>query len=254
VELSGRTALLTGATGGLGRAIAQALAERGATLVLSSRQAEQLERMARELPRSQRGSEHRYVPADLAAEGAAEGLVAEAGQVDVLVANAGLPAFGSLDAFSEEEIGSALRVNLESPIRMARELAPGMVERGEGHLVFISSLAGKAASARASLYSAAKFGLRGFAMCLRADLAGTGVGASVVSPGFIREAGMFHAAGGRGGLLGTSSPQQVGAAVVRAIERDKQEIAVGPRRQRVLAHFALAAPRLAMRAQSGRRR
>ncbi|MEK6276444.1 MAG: SDR family NAD(P)-dependent oxidoreductase [Actinomycetota bacterium] len=250
MELSGRTALLTGATGGLGRAIAQALAERGASLVLSSRKAGELERMAADLPEPDGGMAHRAVSADLAVEGAALKLVDEAGDVDVLVANAGLPASGRFDSFSQEEISEALRVNLESPIRMARELAPKMAERGEGHLVFVSSLAGKAASPRASIYSATKFGLRGFAICLRADLGGSGVGASLISPGFIREAGMFADGGGDPRFLGTSSPQEVGAAVVRAIERDKLEIAVAPLRQRALAHFALAAPGPALRALS----
>jgi short-subunit dehydrogenase len=254
MELAGRTALLTGATGGLGRAIAQALAERGATLVLSSRQADELQRMAEELPESAQGPGHRAVPADLAVEGAAVKLAADAGEVDVLVANAGLSASGPFDSFSQDQIVEALRVNLEAPIRMARELAPAMKQRGAGHLVFVSSLAGKAASPRASLYSATKFGLRGYAMSLRADLAGSGVGVSVISPGFVREAGMFARSGGDPRFLGTASPQQVGAAVARAIEHDKLEIAVAPRRQRALAHFAMTAPGMAMRAQSGGRR
>jgi len=92
MELAGRTALLTGATGGLGRATAKALATRGATLVLSGRKAEALEALAAELP----GDGHRTIPSDLAEPGAAEKLAAEAGPVDVLVANAGLPGTGRL--------------------------------------------------------------------------------------------------------------------------------------------------------------
>jgi short-subunit dehydrogenase len=247
VELAGKRALLTGATGGLGQAIAHALAERGATLVLSARKAEALRQLAESLP-----GEHDIAPADLAVEGAAERLGADAGAVDCLVANAGLPGTGTIESFSPEEVTRALRVNLESPIMLARELAPGMREREDGHLVFVSSLAGKAPSPRSAIYCGTKFGLRGFALSLRADLARTGVGVSLVLPGFIREAGMFAASGAKPPPgLGTSTPQEVAAAAVRAIERDKFEVAVAPLRQRALAHFGLASPRVAMRVMTG---
>jgi short-subunit dehydrogenase len=248
MELAGRSALLTGATGGLGRAIAAALAGRGATLVLSARGREALEELAAELP----GQEHRVLPTDLAEPGAAERVAAEAADVDVLVANAGLPAAGRLDDFTPEQIGRALRVNLEAPMLMARALYPGMVERGSGHLVFVSSLSGKAPSPRTCIYNATKFGLRGFALGLRADLEPKGVGVSLVSPGFIRDAGMFADAGAKPPPgMGTGTPEQVGAATVRAIERNRAEVAVAPIPQRFMAHFALASPGIAVKVQSG---
>jgi len=87
---------------------------------------------------------------------------------------------------------------------------------------------------------------------LRPDLASKGVGVSLVSPGFIREAGMFADSGAKQPPgMGTGTPEQVGAAVVRAIEKDKVEVAVAPLSQRALAHFALASPGIAVRAQSG---
>jgi short-subunit dehydrogenase len=248
MDLAGKRALLTGATGGLGRAIAQAMATRGATLVLSSRKSEELEALAAGLP----GEGHRTLPADLAEEGAAERLAGEAGRIDVLVANAGLPAAGWLTDFTPDQVKRALRVNLEAPMLMAQALFPDMVERGDGHLVFISSLSGKAASPRSAIYNATKFGLRGFALGLRADLAPKGIGVSLVSPGFIREAGMFADAGAKPPPgMGTGTPEQVGEAVVKAIERDKTEITVAPLAQRALAHFALASPGISVRVQSG---
>jgi short-subunit dehydrogenase len=248
MELAGRKALLTGATGGLGRAIADAMAARGAVLLLSARKREALEEMAAGLP----GQGHRVLPADLAEPGAAERLAEEAGEVDILVANAGLPATGWLTDFSAEEVKRALRVNLEAPMLMARVLFPAMVERGSGHLVFISSLSGKAPSPLTSIYNATKFGLRGFALGLRGDLGPKGVGVSLVSPGFIRDAGMFADAGAKPPPgMGTGTPEQVGAAVVRAIERDKAELAVAPLPLRVMSHFALSNPSIAVRAQSG---
>ena len=248
MELAGRTALITGATGGLGRAIAAAMAERGARLTLSARKLEALEELAAELP----GEGHRVLPSDLAEPGAGERLIEEAGDIDVLVANAGLPAAGWLYDFTPEQVQRALRVNLEAPMLMARAMYPAMVERGSGHLVFVSSLSGKAASPRSAIYNATKFGLRGFALGLRADLAPKGVGVSLVSPGFIRDAGMFADSGAKPPPgFGTGKPEQVGAAVVRAVERDKAEIAVAPLPQRALAHFGLTAPGIAAKVQSG---
>ena len=106
-----------------------------------------------------------------------------------------------------------------------------MVARGHGHLVFVSSLSGKAASARGSIYSATKFGLRGFALGLREDLRDTGVGVSTVFPGFISDAGMFHESGAKlPGYVAMKTPEDVAAAVVRAIERNRAEIDVAPLR------------------------
>lgn len=248
MELAGKTALLTGATGGLGRAIAESLAGRGAKLVLSSRKGEELAELAAALP----GDGHRTIVADLAVEGAADQLVADAGDVDVLVANAGLPASGRIEGFSAEEVERAIRVNLEAPIRMARALVPAMRERGSGHMVFVSSLSGKAATPRSSLYAATKFGLRGFALCLRQDLGPAGIGVSVVMPGFVRDAGMFADSGSKApAILGTASPGQVGDAVVAAVERDRGEVEVAPLPQRLAAGFAHRRPHLAARLAGG---
>ena len=253
MEIAGKRALLTGATGGIGRAIAVALAERGASVVLSSRKREELDALAAALP----GGEHSVIVSDLAEPGAAERLAAEAtagAGIDLLVANAGLPGSGRLSDFSAAEVARAVRVNLEAPMTLAHDLLPAMVERHGGHLVFVSSLAGKAASPRASVYNATKFGLRGFALALREDLAGdrAGVGVSVVLPGFIRGAGMFAESGARiPPGVGTSTPEEVAAGVVKAIEQNKAEVAVAPVQQRLLVGFAHVFPGLAARAQRG---
>jgi short-subunit dehydrogenase len=248
MNLSGRKTLLTGATGGLGRAIATSLAECGARLALSARNREALEAMAAELP----GDGHSVLPADLAEPGAAERLAAEAAGTEILIANAGLPAAGLLTDFSAEQVSRALRVNLEAPMLMARALYPEMVEAGCGHLVFVASLAGKAASPRSSIYNATKFGLRGFALGMRADLVPKGVGVSLVSPGFIRDAGMFADAGSKPPPgMGTARPEQVGEATVKAIERNKVEVTVAPLQQRAGAHLASLSPSLSVKAQSG---
>ena len=248
MELAGRTALLTGATGGLGRAIATALAGRGASVVLSGRSPEALETMAAELP----GSGHRTLSSDLSQPGAAEKLAAEAGPIDALVANAGLPGTGRLPDFSADELTGTLRVNLEAPMLLARALEPGMLERGSGHMVFVASLSGKSATPLSSVYNATKFGLRGFALGLRADLDPVGIGVSIVSPGTIREAGMYADSGAPPiAGLGTGTPKQVADAVLKAIEQNKVEVSVAPVQQRFLAHFALTSPGIAVKIASG---
>jgi uncharacterized protein len=239
VDIAGARVLLTGATGGLGQAIARALASRGARLVLTGRRVEVLEPLAEET-----GADVRAV--DLADRAAVEQLAAASADVDVLVANAALPGSGRLTEYSIEQTDRVLDVNLRAPIVLAHALVPHMLERGRGQLVFISSLSGKAASVSSSLYSATKFGMRGFSLGLRADLHGRGVGVTTVFPGFIREAGMFAESGAKlPPGVGTRSPDDVAAAVVRAIEQDPAEIDVAPLPLRAGAAFAGVAPGLA---------
>ncbi len=244
MRLHGSTVLLTGATGGLGRALAGALHTRGAQLVLSGRRADALAELA-----GQFGA--RTILADLSRRVDTEQLAAQAAEVDVLIANAALPASGRLLDLTQAEIDVMLEVDLCAPVALARALAPGMAARGSGHIVLISSLAGKAATPASSIYSAAKFGLRGFAHGARADLRGSGVGVSVVMPGFIREAGMFADTGvklPRG--VGTSSPEQVAAAVIGAIEHNRAEVSVAPLAVRAGASLAAVAPSVAASLQT----
>jgi uncharacterized protein len=243
VNLAGRTVLLTGATGGLGHAIARRLRVAGAELVLTGRKVEVLEPLAAE-------TGARSVAVDLADAAAVERLALEHADVDILVSNAGLPGSGLLTSFSIEEIDRALAVNLRAPIVLARVLCEGMVARGSGHLVFMSSLAGKVGTPRSPVYSATKFGLRGLAQSLREDLRPGGVGVSAIFPGFVRDAGMFHDTGTKlPPGVGTVAPQDVADAVVRAIERNRGEVDVAPVGLRAGAKAAGLAPDLAATVQ-----
>jgi short-subunit dehydrogenase len=236
--------LLTGATGGLGHAIARELHGRGAQLILTGRRSHELQALASELG-SDRGSA-RALAADLGERGAVERLLEDAGEVDILVANAALPGTGRLEELTIEEIDRTLEVNLRAPIALAHGLLPAMIARGGGHLLFVSSLSGRAASARSAIYNATKFGLRGFALGLRPDLRSRGVGVSVVSPGFIREAGLFASSGARLPRgVATRSPQDVARAVAEAIERNRAEVDVAPISLRLGASVASVAPSLA---------
>jgi short-subunit dehydrogenase len=220
VQLSGSNVLLTGATGGLGEAIARKLAAGGTRLVLSGRRREVLEPLAAEL-----GA--RAIAADLVVREDISRLLAEAGDVEVLVANAALPAAARLEALSEVEVDRVLEVNLRAPVALTHALLPRMLERGRGQLVFISSTGGKVTGPGNPLYHATKFGLRGFAAAMRVDLHGSGIGVSCILPGFIRDAGLFAESGATLPFgVGTRSPEDVAAAVVKAVEKNAAEIEV----------------------------
>jgi short-subunit dehydrogenase len=239
VGLVNGNVLVTGASGGIGQAIARAFAARGAKLLLTGRRAEVLTPLAEE-------TGGRALTCDLASRTEVERLIGDAGEVDVLVANAALPASGPLFEYEQDGIDRALEVNLRAPIALTRGLAPGMVARRRGHIVFISSLQGKAATPHSSLYVATKFGLRGFALAMREDLRADGVGVTVVMPGFIRDAGLFADSGVRLPIgIGTRTPAQVAAAVISAIEHNRAEVGVAPAHLRLGAALASIAPELA---------
>ena len=170
---------MTGATGGIGQAIVRAFAARGAD-VDRQRPARRCARAAGLGGRRPRG---RLRPRATVTRW--QRLAEEAADVDVFVANAALPASGMLTELTQEQIDRMLEVNLRAPMALARALAPRMIERRRGHMVFISSLAGKAASPASSIYSATKFGLRGFAL-------GTPGGPAAVRRRRLGRAARFH--------------------------------------------------------------
>jgi short-subunit dehydrogenase len=238
VEISGSRVLLTGATGGLGRAMAKALHARGAHLLLTARREDVLDAICSEL-----GERAQALAADLTKRDDVTALPARAGQVDVLVHNAGLPASGKLESFSTEQIDRALDVNLRAGIVLTHALLPEMERRGRGHLVYVSSMSGKIPTVRASVYAATKYGLRGFAGALRDDLYDSPIGVSAVFPGPIKGGGMWADAGVElPWWVPTRAPDDVGAAVVKAIEKDKPEVDVADPLQKLGAWIAAGLP------------
>jgi short-subunit dehydrogenase len=234
-ELTHRTVLLTGAPGGIGPHLASRLHAEGASLVLSGRNRAELERLAITLAPA------RVVVADLSRHDEVKWLAAEAGAIDVLVANAAVPASGELVSFSVEEIDRALNVNLRSAMVLADLLLPGMLSRRSGHIVLIASIQGKLPAALVSVYNATKFGLRGFGLALGQELRHTGVGVSVINPTFVRDAGMWAETGiAPHPLAGQVTPDQVAEAVVRGIKEDRLEIDVAP----LATRLAASMPRL----------
>jgi short-subunit dehydrogenase len=234
-EIKNRTVLLTGAPGGIGPHLASRLHAEGASLVLSGRNQGELEQLATRLAPA------RVIVADLSQQEEVKRLAAAAGQVDVLVANAAVPASGELVSFSVEEIDRALNVNLRSAMVLVDLLLPGMLSRGTGHIVLMASIQGKMPTALVSVYNATKFGLRGFGLALGQELRNTGVGVSVINPTYVRDAGMWAETGiTPHPLAGQVTPDQVAEAVVRAIKENRREIDVAPLGTRLAA----AMPRL----------
>jgi short-subunit dehydrogenase len=228
----GQTVLVTGAEGGLGTVITHALAERKVKLALVAFPGTGLEELQQAVRR--KGAPVFSQISDLR-DPAQRHLVLERahkelGGIDILINNAGVEFTSVYHEQTEETIGHILKVNLEAPMVLSRLVLPEMLRRGCGHIVNISSLAGKSGPAFQEAYAATKAGLIAFTSSLRATYRGTGVSASVVTPGFV-EAGIYTrlkecCGSGAPALLGTSRPEAVARAVVRAIERDLPEVIV----------------------------
>jgi len=247
MQVAGKRVLLTGANGGLGEAAASALATRGAKLVLSGRSQSALDALIEKLP----GEGHSAIVADLAVPGAATQLVEQAlavGPIDVCVANAGLPGGGSMVDLTPQAIADVVRVNFEAPLMMAQAVVPSMVERGSGQIIFVASVAGKFALPGSTLYSGTKAGLRTASWALRTEMSSRGVGVTAITPGFIREAGMFVKRGGTTPwFVRTRTPAQFADAVIKSIEHNPGEIVLAPLTLRAIANLALSAPGLIAR-------
>ncbi|MEU1199611.1 SDR family NAD(P)-dependent oxidoreductase [Streptomyces sp. NPDC005813] len=243
MRIAGATVLLTGGTGGIGGALVAELSRRGADLILTGRRREALEPLAERY-----GA--RTILADLADADDVQRLAAEAAGTDILIANAALPSSGDVLDYTPAQIDRAIAVNLRSPAVLARLLAPAMVADGRGHICFVGSLSGVAATKSSSMYTATKFGLRGFSLSFRQDLHGTGVGVSIVQPGFVRDLGMFAKTGASApGGARTVSPERVVKGVMRAIERDIAEINVAPVELKFLTRIASQFPGFSERVQ-----
>jgi short-subunit dehydrogenase len=249
-ELTQRTAIITGASRGLGTYIARALADEKMNLVLAARSREGLEHVATGLRES--GVKVIAVPTDVTDRKALEALVAaandELGGTDVLVNNAGALTIFPYERIGIEDVERTVRLNLTSAMILTRLVLPGMLERGRGHIVNMSSIAGIWGPPFDAVYGATKAGLIGLTQSLRQEYHGTGVGASVICPGYVEEAGMYHEAEQATGikasaLSGRTTPDAVARAVVKAIRKDRPQIIVNTPSVRPLAVLTALNPR-----------
>ena len=236
--LSGEVAIVTGASSGIGADTAAELAARGASVVLAARRADRLAAQARAI--RQAGGIALAVTADVAdpadivqlAERAADAF----GQVDVLVNNAGSFWETALAKSPPADIAALVRVNLLSAMLATRAVLPGMLARRHGAIICVGSLSGRVAME--PVYSATKYGLRGFSLALRRQLAGTGVSASLVSPGRIRTEMTSDVPGPMPG------PELVATAIANLVTSPRRE-AIVPAKHHAIAWLEQALPNLA---------
>ena len=184
-DLTGKTALVTGASGGIGGAVARAFHTQGAAVALSGTRESALQALAEEL-----GARAFVVAADLSDPAAVDGLVARAeaaagDPLDILVANAGVTRDGLLLRMKDEDWEAVIRVNLESYFRLSRAALKGMFKRRSGRILGITSVVGVTGNAGQSNYAASKAGMIGFSKSLAAEVATRGVTVNCVAPGFI---------------------------------------------------------------------
>lgn len=183
-----KVVLITGASSGIGRALALELGRRGARVGLTARRASELSEVAEEVSRA--GGEALALPADVRrAEDlnvVAERVREEWGRVDVLIANAGLTSTTAGTHLDAAEAGDVITVNVIGVVNSVAAVLPDMLKRGEGHLVAISSLASYRGMPKSGPYSASKAAVSTFFESMRVDLLGSGVAVTIINPGFVR--------------------------------------------------------------------
>ena len=251
MDLDGRRVLLTGASRGIGLFLAEAFAGAGARLAVVARDGVALDVVA------QRWGGDAYV-ADLCDTEQLRALVtrveADGGPVDVLVNNAGVETAGSITSQSADDIEQLVRLNLLAPAELCRQVLPGMVARGSGHLVLISSMAAVETLPGLGVYGASKAGLTRLAAGMRADLNGLDVGVTDVQFGPIRGDMLARAESHpptrrafdrlrRLGLLRNLDPAEVAAAVVSGVLHDRSHVRL-PRRAAFTGAWAEGPQRL----------
>jgi short-subunit dehydrogenase len=238
--LAGEVAIVTGASSGIGAATARELGRRGAAVVLAARRADRLEMQARAIRDA--GGTAIPIPADVADASdvmmLAEHALASFGRVDVLVNNAGASWSRSLVSSPPDQIIGLAQVNLLGAMLLTRAVLPSMLERRHGAIISVGSLSGRVAME--PLYSATKYGLRGFSLALRRQLAGTGVSVSLVAPGNINTAMTSHV------TARMPEPSLVATAIADLVRHPRREVIV-PGQHYIIAWIEQALPSLADR-------
>jgi short-subunit dehydrogenase len=231
-DLRGTTAIVTGASRGIGVYIARALADEGANLSLGARSAVELEQVRAEMEAL--GVTAIATVCDVADPEDRSRLIerteAELGPIDILVNNAGIERVRRFETATDSDFTDTLAVNLEAPILLTRAVVPGMLARERGHVVNIASGAGKVGVAYGTSYCASKHGLVGFTHALRAEYERSPVGFSVVCPGFVTDTGMYDRWERRGvhapRIAGSSKPGKVASVTIDCIRKNRSEVIV----------------------------
>lgn len=231
MKVEGRLALVTGASSGIGEEITRALARRGAGLILVARTRDRLETLATALRAE--GVEATAMPADLSdlddVRRLAADVLAGPGVPDILVNNAGAGRWRAIDETDPGEVVAMTALPYLAAFELTRELVPAMIERGSGQILNMTSLAGFVTVPGANAYAVARWAMRAFSHQLATDLAGTGVGVSLLAPSEVDSPYFDNNPGSReripriAVLMGTMEPADVAAEAVRAIEREPRQ-------------------------------
>ena len=223
MDFGGETVLVTGASSGIGRAAALAFAGKGARTILVARRRELLDSLRATILKS--GGEASVVPCDVSDKAAVEeaaSRILESGCPDILVNNAGFALFGSVLDADIPGMESQMATNYMGMVYVTKAFLPHMVERGSGHIVNVASVAASFGLPTVAAYCASKSAMLGFSEGLRHELAGTGVGVTVVSPITVRT-GFFGGAAAPGYSV---SPESVASCILRAARSRRAEITV----------------------------
>jgi short-subunit dehydrogenase len=238
MDFTDRVIWITGASSGIGEALAYALAAAGARVVLSSRRADELEHVRR---RCHRPDAHLALPLDLARPETFAAAVQQVherfGSIDVLVNNGGVSQRASALETTAVVERTLMEIDYFGPVALTKAVLPGMLARRAGHIVVVSSVMGYVGTPRRSTYAAAKHALHGYFDSLRAELAGQGIAITLVCPGYVRTSVSANALGPTGEAHGRMDETQArgipaarcAAAIIRALATRREEIAVGGR-------------------------
>lgn len=231
IDLAGQRILLTGAAGGIGQQLTERLAAAGARMVLLDRTIEPLQDLLRSLDPA--GERLTAVGVDLLDDDARTQAVdlaeKQLGAIDVLINNAGLLSFRPFAQEDPQVIDRIMRLNCLVPMRLARQVLPGMLSASRGRILNIGSTFGSIGFAWFSSYSASKFGLRGFSQALRRELAGSGVGVSYVAPRAVKtklNTGAIYRMAEATGMR-MDDPEWVAERIVEALRRERDEVYLG---------------------------
>ena len=238
MNVNGKTIWVTGASSGIGRALAVNLSRRGARLILSARSVERLEdcRQACTAP-----GRHVVLPLDLAdaasLEKASQCALQECGPIDILINNGGISQRSVVAETCLEVDRRIMEVNFFGAVTLAKLVLPSMLLRKSGHIVVVSSVTGKFGTPFRSAYAASKYALHGFFESLRAELWGEGIRVTMICPGFVRTSISVNALKGDGSTLGSMDTAQAAGMdpgvcaekIVRALEAERNEVCIGGR-------------------------
>ena len=253
MDIRNKNVLITGASRGIGRYIAYAIAKHGGNVALLALPSDLKHLQSLEKNLARFNIRVKYFTADLSdfmqLNDAVENITKEFGHIDILISNAAIESVGIYEHQTEQTIMDSIAVNLTAPILLTKKLLPKMISQGAGHVVVLSSYAGKIGSPYQSVYSATKAGLIKWVMGMSRELKGSGISFSVISPSYVSQSGMYSDILNKSTdqlntpkIAGEVTPQEVVKTVIRSIQKNRTDVIVGSPLLRIFAAINELAP------------